>query len=436
MSKTRAQITRRQVLKSISIAGAGLYLGLDGARAANGQTAPNDKLRLAVIGIGGRGRANLDALAKEAIVALCDVDDERAGDAYKKFPDARKFYDFRELFDALESKIDAVVISTPDHTHYHPALCALRAGKHVYLEKPMAHTVAEARTLTDLAAEKKVATQLGVQRHALENVHRVVELVQAGAIGEVRECHAWVDGDRGMPLVPGEAPPVPPHLKWDLWIGPARERAYHSTYAPYGWRFWWDFGTGETGNWGCHILDIPFWALELSHPTRVDASGPPVHAETTPRSMQVRFEFPTRGARPPLVLHWYHVKEGPPILKEHGIRHPSSGVLFVGKEGLLLSDFAKRWLLPEEKFKDFQAPPRSIPDSPGFYREWLAACRGGPPATCHFGYSGPMAETVLLGNAAYRIGKGFPWDAKRLKAGGAPEAEGLIRKEYRKGWEA
>ncbi len=294
--------TRREVLQASAAAGLGFWTATRSvpSRAAS----PNEKLQIAVIGIGGRGRANLQGVAGETIVALCDVDDQRAGDAYEKFPQARKFHDFRRMFDALEQDIDAVVISTPDHTHFHPAYWALQRGKHVYLEKPLAHNVWEVRTLCTLAREKKLATQLGVQRHTMANIHRVVELVRSGAIGRVTEVHCWIGGSRGMPHVPTDTPPVPAHLQWDLWLGPAAQRLYHPTYAPYGWRFWWDFGTGETGNWGCHILDIPFWALDLAHPRYVDASGPEPHPQTTPKQMSVRFELPQRAGRGPVTLHW------------------------------------------------------------------------------------------------------------------------------------
>ncbi len=426
-------ITRRHLLGGTALAGASYWLGGSPARAR--AVSPNDKLNVAVIGVGGRGGANLKGVSGENVVALCDVDDQRAGGAYKRFPKAKKYYDFRRMLDEMEKQIDAVVISTPDHTHFHPAMMAMQMGKHCYCEKPMAHAVAEARAMTQLAAEKNVATQLGVQRHVLDNVHRVVELIQSGAIGQIRECHSWVGGDRGMPAIPSEFPPVPSHLRWDLWLGPAAERPYSPEYVPYKWRFWWDFGTGETGNWGCHILDIPFWALRLGHPSHVQASGPPAHALTTPKSMNVRFEFPARGDLPPVALHWYHAKNGPPVLRERGLAGMSGNNLFIGSEGMLLCDFGKRKLLPESKFRDFVPPERSIPDSPGFHREWIAACKGGPPATCDFRYTGPMAETVLLGNMAYRSGEAFAWDAAAMRpTGNRVDIDRFIRPAHREGW--
>ena len=450
----RQIIHRRDLLKAgvgAALAGAGLTIG--GSRAGaepeqeespKPQASPGSRLNIAIIGAGGQGAPNLRGVSRDPgvqIVAICDVDEVRATNAFEKFPDAKKFTDFRRMYDAMGKEIDAVVISTPDHTHFHPAYRAIEMGKHVYLEKPMAHTVWEVRRLTDLAAQKKVATQLGVQRHTLPSIHRAVEMVQSGAIGAVREVHAWVGSNRGrgMVPVPTDTPPVPPTLQWDEWLGPAAERPYHPTYAPYGWRFWWDFGTGESGNWGCHILDIPYWALNLKYPVRVDNNaqfGTPPHPQTTPLLMHVTYGFPAEGQRPAMRLHWYHGT--PPILKERGLTEQAKGMnnLFIGEKGMLLAGFSRVALLPEEDFKDYKAPEPFIPKSPGFHREWLDACRGGKPATCHFDYSGPMTETVLLGNAAFRAGSGgFDWDAKKLQAKGNDKAQGYIRREYRRGWE-
>jgi hypothetical protein len=235
-----------------------------------------------------------------------------------------------------------------------------------------------------------------------------------------------------MPTIPSDEPPVPDHLDYDLWVGPAEYRPYHPSFCPYGWRFWWDYGTGETGNWGCHILDIPFWALGLKYPTRVDATGPEVDPERTPKSMQTTFQFPAEGKRPAVKLHWSHGQ--PSIIGERGLPGGGMNTLFIGKEGMLLCGFSKRKLLPAEKFADFQPPKRFIPNSPGFHNEWIRACKGAEPATCNFDYSGPLAEAVLLGNVAYRAG-GFDWDAQKLAARGNDAAQKLIREPYRKGWE-
>ena len=388
---------------------------------------------MALIGVGGRGADNLKGVAGQNIVALCDVDEMRAGKAFENFPGAKRFVDFRKLFDAVEKQIDAVVISTPDHTHFHPTYWAFERGKHVYLEKPLAHSVWEVRKLTEMAAERKLATQLGVQRHTLRGIRNAVALVQSGAIGAVKECHSWIGGNRGMPKIPTEAQAVPPHLAWDLWLGPAPVRPYHETYCPYGWRFWWDFGTGEMGNWGCHILDIPFWALALKHPTRVEASGPEPHPQTTPTAMTTRFDFPANGNRGPVTLHWYHGT--PPILGELKLEARNMNNLFIGTEGMLLCGFGGHQLLPAEKFTGVEPDASSLYKSPGFYQEWFNACKGSEPASCNFEYAGPMAETVLLGNVAYRGGGAFEWDQKNLKAIGNDKANHLLRDEFRKGWE-
>jgi len=425
------RISRRDMLRNTTMAGLGAWVS--GVTSASFGSLPSEKLNIACIGIGGRGRANLNALGNQNIVALCDVDDSRAGNAYAKFAKAKKFYDFRKMFDVMPKDIDAVSVSTPDHAHFHPAIAALQLGKHLYCEKPMAHSIEEVRIMTDLARKQKVATQLGVQRHTIGNVHRIIELIQKKAIGEVRECHSWVGGSRGMPGMPKGTPPVPDHLRWDLWLGPARSRPYSPAYAPYNWRFWWDFGTGETGNWGCHILDLPYWALDLKYPTRVEASGPKVDADRTPKSLNTRFDFPARGDKPPVSLHWYHSGGGPDILKKHNL--PRSGnTLFIGSKGMLLCDFGKRKLYPEEKFKGFKEPDMFIPNSPGFHKEWINACKGGETATCNFDYSGPMTETVLLGNAAYRCGKSFDWNAEKLEAVNTPEAKAFTHSSFRKGW--
>ena len=414
-----------------------------GRRARGAGTSPNERLGVACIGVGGRGAVNLEAVGGENVVALCDVDEKRAGGAFDRFPRAKKFHDFRKMLAELDKQIDAVVVSTPDHTHAVAAVAAMRMGKHCYCEKPLTHSVYESRVMAELAAQKKLATQLGTQRHCWQNHRRVVELVRSGTIGPVRECHVWIGGSRGGGERPTQSPPVPPHLEWDLWLGPAPKRPYHPVYAPYGWRFWWDFGTGETGNLGCHSLDSPFEALSLGSPTAVEAEGPPVHPETTPQWMRVRYEFPARGDLPPLVLHWSHGRRPSELLEEKERAKWRSGMLFIGQKGTLLADLFTWKLLPESRFPNLhpaKAPkPKAFgfswePDSSGHYREWIRACKTGGPTSCGFGYSGPLTETVLLGNVAYRAGERFQWAAKGLKAVNCPKAEALIRREYRKGW--
>jgi len=425
-----ASVSRRDVLKHSTLLTAGLFVGA-ASRPVLSQS-PNDKLNIACIGVGGQGRSNVNGLSSQNLIAFADVDDERAAGTYKKHPKVKTYRDWRKMLDAHGSKLDAIAISTPDHTHFHPALAAMQLGLHVYLEKPLAHNVWETRVLTDLARKKELATQLGAQRHAYPNMRRVVEIVRSGAIGAVREVYSWCGGGRGMPEIPQDRPPVPSTLDYDLWIGPADYRPYHPSFCPYGWRFWWDYGTAEAGNWGCHILDIPFWALDLKYPQRVDATGPAVDPERTPKSMQVRYEFPARGQQPPLTLHWSHGK--PADLDERKIPTSGANTVFIGDKGILTCGFDQYKLLPEADFADFEPPQPSIPPSPGFHNEWIAACRGEGPATCHFDYSGPLAETVLLGNVAYRAG-GFDWDARTLTAKGNAQTAPFLKESYRSGWE-
>lgn len=433
------RLTRREALRRTAAAGLGLGVF---PRILSSAESPNERLNVAFVGIGGRGRANLLAVAqaKENVVALCDVDEDRAGDSFGMFPSARKFHDFRKMLDAMHKEIDAIVVSTPDHTHAPASLMAMELGKHCYCEKPLAHSVHEARTMARKAAERKVATQLGTHHHAKNAPRRVVELVRSGAIGAVRECHAWIGGDRGGGDRPKETPPVPDHLKWDLWLGPRPHRPYHPTYAPYGWRFWWDFGTGETGNNGVHILDLPFWALELRerlrHPFTVEAEGPPAHAETSPPRMHVRFTFGARDGVEPLALHFHHTKDGPPILAEHGLPRWDIGAVFVGEKGMLLATFDKFSLHPEGEFADFRMPLPTIPDSMGHYLEWIHASKTGAATSCNFDYGGALTELVLLGNVAYRSGQKLEWDPERLEARDCPEAAPFLRESYREGWTA
>jgi len=406
---------------------------------------PSDRLNVALIGVGGRGEANLGGMKGQNVVALCDVDEQRAAKAFDRHPQARRFTDFRRMFDAVEKQIDGVVVSTPDHTHFHPAWWALDRGKHLYLEKPLAHEVEEVRRLCDAARARGLATQLGSQRHALAGLRAGVELVKAGTIGTVTEVHSWIASDRGMPKPLGDATSPPATLDWDLWLGPLPQRPYRPGLAPYDWRFWWEFGTGETGNWGCHILDIPFWALDLGHPVRVSGGGPAADPDRTPKALTSRLDFPARTsasgtALPPVSLHWYQGR--PPILDERGIDRPDAdgkrpsrdtNTLFVGTDGMLLCGFDGWRLLPAERFADVSTPPQTLPPSPGFHREWLDACRGGPAATCHFGYAGPLAESVLLANIAYRVRGEFAWNAASMTSGRA-DVDALLRRDYRPDW--
>ncbi len=395
----------------------------------------HEKLNLAGIGVGGRGGSDVFGCASENFVALCDVDERRAANTFKRLPKAKQYRDFRKMFDEMGKRIDAVVVGTPDHTHALPALMGMRMGKHCYCEKPLAHCVYEVRTMIETAQKKKLATQMGTQIHAGGNYRRVVELVQSGAIGPVAEVHVWHPvayggGDRSK-----ETPPVPAGLDWDLWLGPAPYRPYHPDYVPGKWRSWWDFGCGGLGDFGCHYMDLPYWALKLRHPTSIEAKGPPVHPERTSPGLIIRYQFPARGDLPAVNMTWYDGGKRPGFLAERKIPNWGAAVLFIGTKGMLIADYGKHQLLPESQYAGFKPPAPTIPDSIGHHAEWIRACKTGQPTTCNFDYSGALAETVLLGNVAYRTGKKLQWDAKKLKAVGCPEADQYIRKAYRKGWE-
>jgi predicted dehydrogenase len=412
---------------------------------------PNEKLNIVVIGCGGRGAANLREMLGENIVALCDVDENNLGKAAEKAPRAKKFRDFRKLYDELkDSEFDAVVVSTTEHTHAFATLPALRRKKHVYCEKPLTHNVREARLIIEAAKQAGVATQMGTQIHAGTNYRRVVELVRTGSIGPIREVHVWVSRAWGrqsddeaklhkdivsLSERPKDKVPVPKGLDWDLWLGPAPERPYHSVYVPGPkWYRWWDFGGGTMSDLGSHWIDLPFWALKLATPRAVEASGPTPHPELAPASMTATFHYGARGDLPAVKLTWYQGTMKPELWKERKIPQWSDGVLFVGSKGILLSDYGKHLLLPEKDFADFKRPAKTIPDSVGHHAEWIQACKTGGTTTCHFGYSGALTEANHLGNVAYRAGKRIEWDAKKLRIPNVTAAEKFLSREYRKGW--
>jgi len=395
---------------------------------------PNEKLNVAIIGVAGRGAGNLGGVASENIVAICDVDQNNLNEAAKRFPQAKLYRDFRKMLPEMDKQIDAVVVSTPDHTHAPPGVMAMKMGKHCYCEKPLTHSVYEARTMAEAAKAKNLATQMGTQIHAEDNYRRVVELVQAGAVGPIREVHVWSGASYSGGKRPAETPPVPANLDWDLWLGPAPYRPYHPAYAPFRWRGWADFGNGGLGDFFCHYTDLAFWALKLRHPTTVAAEGPEPDPESCPAWLIVRYDFPARENLPPVKLTWYDGGKRPPIQKEQNLPDWGSGVLFVGEQGMILADYGRRVLLPESKFAGFQPPPQTIPKSVGHHREWIDACKTGSPTTCNFDYSGALTEAALLGTVSYRAGSKFDWDAAALKAANCPAADKHIRRAYREGW--
>ena len=414
-----------------------------GGLAPGKSSSPNEKLDIAVVGVSRRGGANLGGVRSQNIVALCDVDANLLDKAARGFPKAAKFADFRKMLDKMHNQIDAVVVSTPDHTHAPAAAAAMKLGKHCYCEKPLTHTVGECRTLIELAARGKLVTQMGTQIHADSNYRRVVEIVRSGMIGPVGKVHVWHTVSYGVKGRPKDTPSIPKNLNWDLWLGPAPKRPYHPCYLPGSWRRWLDFGTGGLGDFGCHYMDLPFWALKLRHPTGIEAEGPPQHAESTPRWLKIIYEFPARdaGRLAPVTMTWSDGGKKPPGLAEllaplgpKAARQWSSGILFVGDKGMVLANYKSRILLPKEKFEGVKPPAETIPPSIGHHKEWFEACKTGGATTCNFDYSGALSEAVLLGIAAYRTGEKINWDAKNLKAINCPKADKFIRKEYRKGW--
>ncbi len=439
--------TRRQFLNATIAIGATTFAAPAILRAQG----LNEKLHVGVIGCGGRGGSNLEQMLGETVVALCDVNKNAVDYASGKVKGAKTFTDYRQLYEDLkEGEYDAVVVSTTEHTHAFATLPALKAKKHVYCEKPLTHNVREARIITEAAKVAGVATQMGTQIHAENNYRRVVELVQAGAIGAISEVHVWVGRAWGLQSPeeatlngdivsvqdrPTESTPIPPNLDWDLWLGPAPERPFHEVYFPGPkWYRWWDFANGTMSDLGSHMVDLPFWAMNLDAPKTIEAFGPPAHPELAPASMHVKYEYAARGDRGPLSLTWYQGSHKPEIWTKGLIPRWDTGMLFVGQDGQLISDYSKHQLLLGPNVKDFKRPEPTIPPSMGHHAEWIHACKTGAPTTCHFGYSGPLTEANHLGNVAYRAGKKLEWDAANLKFPNAPEAEKFLGREYRKGW--
>ena len=429
-----SNLDRRDFIRS-SVAGAAtLTTGVWSQIASAQSTSPNEKLSIACIGTANRAAANIADISGERLVALCDVDRNYLDRAGQQFPDARKYADFREMLDHEVGKIDAVVVATADHTHAPATIRAIRQGLHVYCEKPLTHTVEEARIVAEAAKKHGVATQMGTQIHAGENYRRVVEMIQSGAIGDVHEVHVWVGKGWGGGERPEGGQEPPASLNWDLWLGPAPDRPYWpGRYHPANWRRWWDFGQGTLGDMACHFMDLPFWALKLRHPVKCQAEGPEVHPETCPLGLIVRYEFPERDGLAPVKLTWYDGNLIPKTVA--GQRVPGSGVMFVGSEGMMYADYGTYRLFPQHRFAGFKPPEPSIPRSIGHHAEWIKACKDGSPTTCNFDYSGALTESVLLGNVAFRTGKTLQWDAANLKATNCPEAGKYISKEYRSGWE-
>ena len=432
--QSKSKSNRRDFLKLTGAGAAALTCGVWSELSAAESTSPNEKLNVGCVGTANRAAADVKGVEGENIVALCDVDKNYLDRAAAQFPNARTYVDYREMIDKEAENLDAVVVGTADHNHAPATIRAIRAGLHAYCEKPLTHTVEEASVVAEAAKKHGVATQMGIQIHAVENYRRVVEIIQSGAIGDVTEVHVWVGKAWGGGDRPEEGQEPPETLNWDLWLGPAPWRPYvPGRYHPAQWRKWWDFGQGTLGDMACHYMDLPFWALKLRYPSTCEAEGPEVHPETCPLGLIVRYEFPERDGLPAVRLTWY---DGNLIPKEvAGERVPGSGVMFIGSEGNMFANYSSYRLFPAEKFAGFEPPEPTIPRSIGHHAEWIKACKEGTPTTCNFDYSGALTEAVLLGNVAYRVGEKLQWDAAGLRATNCPAADKYLRKEYRPGWE-
>jgi len=434
-----------------------------------GRIPPSDRLNVAVIGTGGQGITNIKTLLTHSdvrVTAICDVaqfwdnsdlyyrHNGGRGPAIKAIEEhfsrtkteghnsCKVYVDFRRMLDKSDTDIDAVVVATPNHVHAVASMAAIQAGKGVYCEKPLTYSVYEARRIAEAARQAKVATQLGNQGHSSDDIRRAVEWVRDGAIGRIREVHAWA-GENRIPEYterPTETPPVPEGLHWDLWLGPARERPYHPAYAPLVWHYWWDFGGGRLGNFGCHTLDTAVWALDLEHPTLVESSSTQLSKETTPLASTCHYKFPKRGAQPSVDLFWYDggIRPPRPDCLEPGRELPrNGGSLLVGNDGAILSGVwsASPRIIPEKKMRDYEQPKPTIARSAGHHRDWIEACKGGPPASSNFEYGARLTEIVLLGVASLRTGTTLNWDGPNMKATNAPQLDPVIHGHFRKGWE-
>ncbi|MFC1561552.1 Gfo/Idh/MocA family protein [candidate division KSB1 bacterium] len=449
-------ISRRSFIGKTAAAAAAFTIVPRHVLGGPGQIAPSDKLNIACVGVGGKGSSDIESVSMENVVALCDVDDTQMDGfvTYARrsenpglmdtFMKAHKYRDFRVMLEK-ERSIDAVVVSTPDHNHAVIAMTAIQMGKHVYVQKPLTHNVYEARMLTKAAKEYNVATQMGNQGHANEGARIINELIWDGAIGDVREVHVWTNRPiwpQGI-NAPEEIPSVPSYLDWDVWLGPAPYRHYHPAYCPFNWRGWFDFGTGVVGDMGAHIIDHPYWALKLDAPETITASSTPMTEDSFPLASTIQYTFPARGSMPPVKMTWYDGGLLPPRPEElePGRRMASrdGGGIFVGDKGkLMFSTYGENpRLIPESRMQEYMLPEKTIPRSPGIYEEWIDACKTGKKSTTDFSYSGPLTETMLLGNVALftqRRNTILEWDSEKMEIINLPEANEFLQREYRTGW--
>lgn len=435
-----SSFTRRDFLKTTSLASAALAFP-----AILRAQSPNNKLNIACVGVGGRGWDAVQGLKSENFVAFCDVDDVRAARTYEEFPDVPRFRDYRKMLEKLGNKIDAVTVSTPDHMHFPIAMAALSLGKHVFVEKPLTHTVGEARQLDKLAREKKVATQMGNQGHANEGMRLLKEWNQAGILGEVRELHSWTNRPIwpqgvGAPDHSKMMPVVPDTLDWDLWLGVAPMREYDPAYVPFNWRGYWEYGTGALGDMGCHIMDGSYWALELTQPTRVEAISARQTDLSPPTASVVTYHFPARGNLPALKWTWYDGGLMPllPDDLEATRKLEPNGTLIVGSKATVFADtyYASARIIPEVKRRELAPsfPAKTLPRiEGGHFAEWIRACKGGTPAGSNFEYAAQVTEAILLSNVAVRARRPIEYDAAAMKITNLPEANQYLTKTYRPG---
>lgn len=450
--------SRRGFLQVSTVAAAGAALAPAILVRAAGEKAPGEKLNIAGIGVGGMGASNLKKCSGENIVALCDVDQNYAAKTFQEYPKAKVYLDYREMLEK-QKDIEAVIIATPDHSHAVIAMAAIRAGKHVYVQKPLSYSVHEARVLTEAARKAKVATQMGNQGHSGDGTRQVCEWIAAGVIGTVREVDAWtnrpvwpqgVEVDR-----PKETPPVPAGLDWERWLGPAPFRPYHPTYVPGTWRAWCDFGTGSLGDLGCHILDAAFWALKLKYPASVEGcistywhdlwKKTEPKNETFPRSSIVRYQFPAREGLPPLKLTWWDGGLMPArpdgLDPDVELGDSDGGLVFRGDKGILICGCYGRSprVFPAGLRAELPKVAKTLERIPGemdgHEKDWVRACKGGKPASSNFDYSGPLSEMVLMGNLAVRFpNQQLLWDGEKMEVTNSKEANTFVRRQYRQGW--
>ncbi len=441
LNESKFGMSRRSFIGKTSLAAAAITIVPRHVLGGQGYTAPSDKLNIACIGIGGKGNSDSAAMAGENVVALCDVDDIRGAETRERYPNARFYEDYRVLFD--KEKVDACTISTPDHTHAVIAMAAMKRGIHVYVQKPLTHTVEEARVLAKTAKENNIVSQMGNQGHAGDGARLVNEWIADDAIGDVREVHSWTNRPiwpQGDVARPEEIPSLPNYLNWNQWLGPAPYRPYHPAYHPFAWRGYWDFGTGALGDMGAHILDQPFWALDLDYPDTVHATSTDFNDEMFPLGSIVTWTFPEKDGRSPLKLVWYDGGLLPPRPAELEPGRKMGSCIYYGEDGMLMHDTYGNSprLIPETAMREYDVPEKTIPRSPGIYEEWLEAIKNGGKSTTDFSYSSKLTETMLLGNIAIRMKEKntiLEYDGKKGEFTNIPEANELLSKEYKNGFE-